>query len=103
VTQVRGSAQDDWWVLYLRFTAHRDFDQAAIQRRLAKGAKCVIQEVGERDLKNLQELLAIYRRKLKHNHQTGSHKKILNLLVDSEKYFSCALFRSANRKNKVLH
>ncbi len=34
-------------VLYLRLQPHLNFDQAAIQRRLGKGAKVVVQEVGE--------------------------------------------------------
>jgi len=74
-------------VLYLRLQPHLNFDQAAIQRRLAKGAKVVIQEVGERDLKNLQELLAIYAEELKHNHQNEESQKILNLLVDWKNTF----------------
>jgi hypothetical protein len=69
-------------VLYLRLQPHLNFDQAAIQRRLARGAKVMIQEVGERDLKNLQELLTIYAEELKHNHQNEESQKILSLLVD---------------------
>lgn len=74
-------------VLYLRLQPHLNFDQAAIQRRLAKGAKVVIQEVGEHDLKNLQELLTMYAEELKHNHQTEESQKILNLLVDWKNTF----------------
>jgi glutamate synthase (NADPH) large chain len=74
-------------VLYLRLQPHLNFDQAAIQRRLAKGAKVVIQEVGERDLKNLQELLTVYAEELKHNHQSEESQKILNLLVDWKNTF----------------
>jgi glutamate synthase (NADPH) large chain len=74
-------------VLYLRLQPHLNFDQAAIQRRLAKGAKVVIQEVGERDLKNLQELLTVYAEELKHNHQSEESQKILHLLVDWKNTF----------------
>jgi glutamate synthase (NADPH) large chain len=74
-------------VLYLRLQPHLNFDQAAIQRRLAKGAKVVIQEVGERDLKNLQELLTIYAEELRHSHQAEESQKILNLLVDWKNTF----------------
>jgi glutamate synthase (NADPH/NADH) large chain len=74
-------------ILYLRLQPHLNFDQAAIQRRLAKGAKVVIQEVGERDLKNLQELLMTYAEELKHNHQAEESQKILNLLVDWKNTF----------------
>lgn len=74
-------------VLYLRLQPHLNFDQAAIQRRLAKGAKVLIQEVGEHDLKNLQELLTTYAEELKHNHQSEESQKILNLLVDWKNTF----------------
>jgi glutamate synthase (NADPH/NADH) large chain len=74
-------------VLYLRLQPHLNFDQAAIQRRLAKGAKVVIREVVERDLKNLQELLTTYAEELRHNHQAEESQKILNLLVDWKNTF----------------
>ncbi|MDQ2693597.1 MAG: glutamate synthase-related protein, partial [Chloroflexota bacterium] len=74
-------------VLYLRPQPHLNFDQASIQRRLAKGAKVVVQEVGESDLKNLRELLTIYAEELKQNHQVEEAQKILNLLVDWKNTF----------------
>ena len=74
-------------VLYLRLQPHLNFDQAAIQRRLGKGAKVSVQEVGEDDLKNLRELLTIYAEELKHNHQAEESLKILNLLVDWKNTF----------------
>ncbi|MEP7137904.1 MAG: hypothetical protein ABI904_23500, partial [Chloroflexota bacterium] len=74
-------------VLYLRLQPHLNFDETAIKRRLAKGAKVVIQEVGEADLKNLRELLTIYADELKHNHQNEESQKALNLLVDWKNTF----------------
>jgi glutamate synthase (NADPH/NADH) large chain len=74
-------------VLYLRLQPHLNFDQAAIQRRLAKGAKVVIGEVGDHDLKNLQELLTLYAEELRHNHQADEAQKVLNLLVDWKNTF----------------
>ena len=74
-------------VLYLRLQRHLNFDQAAIQRRLAKGAKVVVQEAGENDLMNLGELLTIYADELKQNHQAEEAHKILNLLVDWKNMF----------------
>ena len=74
-------------VLYLRIQPHLNFDQAAIQRRLAKGAKVVIQEVGENDLKNLRELLTIYADELKQNHQSEEAQKVLGLLIDWKNTF----------------
>jgi glutamate synthase (NADPH/NADH) large chain len=74
-------------VLYLRLQPHLNFDRAAMQRRLARGAKVVIQEVGEMDLKNLRELLTTYAEELKQNHQAEESQKILNLLIDWKNTF----------------
>jgi len=74
-------------VLYLRIQPHLNFDQAAIERRLAKGAKVVIQEVGENDLKNLRELLTLYADELKQNHQSEGAQKALGLLIDWKNTF----------------
>jgi glutamate synthase (NADPH) large chain len=74
-------------VLYLRPQPHLNFDLAAIQRRLAKGAKVVVQEVGENDLQNLREMLTIYAEELKQNHQGEEAGKVLNLLVDWKNTF----------------
>jgi glutamate synthase (NADPH) large chain len=74
-------------VLYLRLQPHLNFDHAAIQRRLAKGAKVVVQEVSENDLKNLRKLLSTYAEELKQNHQVEEAQKILNLLVDWKNTF----------------
>jgi glutamate synthase (NADPH) large chain len=74
-------------VLYLRLQPHLNFDHAAIQRRLAKGAKVVVREVGENDLKNLRDLLTVYAEELRQNHQGEESQKILNLLVDWKNTF----------------
>lgn len=74
-------------ILYLRLQPHLNFDQAAIQRRLAKGAKVLVQEVSESDLRNLQDLLTIYAEELKQNHQAEEALKVLNLLVDWKNTF----------------
>jgi glutamate synthase (NADPH/NADH) large chain len=74
-------------VLYLRLQPHLNFDRAAIQRRLARGAKVVIQDVGEDDLKNLRDLLTMYALELKHNHQAEESQKVLNLLIDWKNTF----------------
>ena len=74
-------------VLYLRLQPHLNFDQAAIQRRLSKGAKVVVQTVSEADLKNLRELLSLYADELKQNHQVEEAQKVLNLLVDWKNTF----------------
>jgi glutamate synthase (NADPH/NADH) large chain len=74
-------------VLYLRLQPHLNFDEAAIRRRLAKGAKVVIQSVGEGDLQNLRELLTIYADELKQNHQGEEAEKALGLLIDWKNTF----------------
>jgi len=74
-------------VLYLRLQPHLNFDQSAIQRRLAKGAKVIVQEVNENDLKNLKDLLTVYAEELKHNHQNEEAHKVNNLLVDWKNTF----------------
>jgi glutamate synthase (NADPH/NADH) large chain len=74
-------------VLYLRQQRHLNFDQAAIQRRLAKGARVDVQEAGKTDLENLGELLTVYAEELKQNHQAEEAHKILNLLVDWKNTF----------------
>jgi glutamate synthase (NADPH) large chain len=74
-------------ILYLRLQPHLNFDLASIQRRLAKGAKVVIQEVGENDLKNLRDLLTIYSEELKQNHQAEEAQKVINLLIDWKNTF----------------
>ena len=74
-------------VLYLRLQPHLNFDEAAIKRRLAKGAKVVIQEVGESDLHNLRELLTVYAEELKQNHQAEEAQKALGLLIDWKNTF----------------
>jgi glutamate synthase (NADPH/NADH) large chain len=74
-------------VLYLRLQPHLNLDQTAIQRRLATGAKVVIQEVNEKDLSNLRELLTVYADELKQNHQAEEAQKILGLLIDWKNTF----------------
>jgi len=69
-------------VLYLRLQPHLNFDRAALQRRLAKGAKVVVQSVGEGDLKNLRDLLITYTDELSRNHQADESQRSLDLLVD---------------------
>lgn len=74
-------------VLYLRLQPHLNFDQAAIQRRLAKGAKVSVQAVDENDLKNLRDLLTMYAEELKHNHQAEESDNALGLLIDWKNTF----------------
>jgi glutamate synthase (NADPH/NADH) large chain len=74
-------------VLYLRLQPHLNFDRAAIQRRLARGAKVNLREVGPADYENLQELLTIYADELARNHATEEAQKVRELLVDWQNSF----------------
>lgn len=73
--------------LYLRPQPHLNFDLAAIQRRLARGAKVVIQHVGESDLPNLRHLLTSYAEELSRNHQSEEAQHALELLTDWQNTF----------------
>lgn len=74
-------------ILYLRLQPHLNFDQTAIQRRLAKGSKVVVQAVSECDLNNLRELLTVYAEELKQNHQAEESQNVLDLLIDWQNTF----------------
>ncbi|MCC7119799.1 MAG: hypothetical protein IT310_14840, partial [Anaerolineales bacterium] len=74
-------------VLYLRLQPHLNFDQAAIRRRLAKGAKVTVQPANENDLGNLREILTTYAEELNQNHQAEEAQKALDLLTDWKNTF----------------
>lgn len=74
-------------VLYLRLQPHLNFDETAIKRRLARGAKVTVQEVGENDLQHLRDLLSVYADELKQNHQPEEAQKALGLLIDWKNTF----------------
>ncbi|MBL8061492.1 MAG: hypothetical protein JNK32_00615 [Anaerolineales bacterium] len=74
-------------VLYLRLQPHLNFDHAAIQRRLAKGAKVSVQAVDETDLQNLRDMLVMYADELKQNHQGEEAENVLGFLIDWKNTF----------------
>ncbi len=65
----------------------RDFDLVAIQRRLARGAKVVMQHGGESDLPKLRHLLTSYAEELSRNHQSEEAQHVLELLTDWQNTF----------------
>jgi glutamate synthase (NADPH/NADH) large chain len=66
-------------VLYLRPQPNLNFDLQAIQRRLARGAKVLVQEVDDSDESNLQTLLTEYAEELARSQQPEEGGKALAL------------------------
>ena len=74
-------------VLYLRLQPRMNFDQQAIRRRIARGAKVALHPVDDRDRVNLQALLAVYADELARNHQNGPAQRAAQLLIDWQDSF----------------
>ena len=69
-------------VLYLRLQPEMNFDLAAIERRIAKGAGVSVQPVDEADQAHLKDLLSQYADELSHNHQQEQAQHVLDCLQD---------------------
>jgi len=69
-------------VLYLRLQPRLNFDRAAIQRRIARGASVSLRSVDDSDEPNLDYLLRQYANELGHNHQKEQAQRMLSLLAD---------------------
>ncbi len=67
-------------VVYLRLNPAMNFDEAAIRRRIAKGAKVVLVKVNEADKKNIEELLLAYQKELFDSHQQEEALRIGKIL-----------------------
>jgi glutamate synthase (NADPH/NADH) large chain len=74
-------------VIYQRLVPELGLDQAAIQRRIAKGAKVKIEAVGLQSRKDLNELLGAYRDELAKAGQAEAAAKIDTLLADLDTHF----------------
>jgi glutamate synthase (NADPH/NADH) large chain len=74
-------------VIYQRLVPEMGLDEAAIQRRIAKGAKVKIEAIGPQSRKDLNELLGAYRDELANAGQAGEAAKIDALLADLDKHF----------------
>jgi glutamate synthase (NADPH/NADH) large chain len=74
-------------VIYQRLVPEMGLDEAAIQRRIAKGAKVKIEPIGQQSKKDLNELLGAYRQELLNSGQTEAAAKIDALLADLEANF----------------
>lgn len=69
-------------VIYQRIMPELGLNEAAIQRRIAKGAKISIESLDEKALADLNELLGIYRQELADSGQPEAAASIERLLSD---------------------
>ena len=74
-------------VVYQRLQPELGLTEAAIKRRLAKGAKVFLAKVGARGKKDLHELLGFYHQALLDAGQGEQAARILDLLLECEKHF----------------
>ncbi len=74
-------------VIYQRLVPEMGLDEAAIERRIAKGAKVKIEPIGPQSIKDLNELLGAYRTELANSGQTEAAAKVDHLLNNLETSF----------------
>jgi glutamate synthase (NADPH/NADH) large chain len=74
-------------VLYLRLQPELNLDEAALRRRIARGADVVLLPVAPEDEEDLRELIQGYAEALAENHQQEEAKRILSLLDSWEHTF----------------
>lgn len=74
-------------IIYQRIQPELGLDEAAIQRRIAKGASVEILPLDDQGRADLEELLGIYLEELKLSGQTEAAEKIENVLKDLDASF----------------
>ncbi|MEI6045297.1 MAG: glutamate synthase-related protein [Chloroflexota bacterium] len=74
-------------IVYLRLQPEMGLDLAAIQRRLAKGAKVGMSRLNETDKASVRELLNLYREELEESGQQDEGFKLEPLLAAPEQHF----------------
>ncbi|MCZ8512501.1 glutamate synthase-related protein [Paenibacillus filicis] len=74
-------------VIYQRLVPEMGLDQAAIERRIAKGAKVKIESIGQQSISDLNELLGAYRDELEKSGQTEAAQGIDHLLANLQTNF----------------
>lgn len=74
-------------VVYLRHQPSVGLDDAALQRRLAKGANVKIYKLGETAISDIRELLGEYHKALVTSEQTEAARRVAELLVDPSSHF----------------
>lgn len=73
--------------VYLRLWPEMGLDQAAMQRRLAKGAKVVVQRLDERGVADVQELLGAYGKALQDAEREDKATKLAKLADQAASHF----------------
>ncbi|HYG56760.1 MAG TPA: glutamate synthase-related protein, partial [Symbiobacteriaceae bacterium] len=74
-------------VVYVRLQPQLGLDEAALQRRLAKGAKVHFSPVGARGKKDLTELLSLYHETLLESGQAEAASEVLDFMLGCERHF----------------
>lgn len=74
-------------VVYVCLQPELGLDEAALKRRIAKGAKVYLTRIGNRGKKDLTELLGIYHQILLDHGQEAEAAEVMALLLDCERHF----------------
>jgi glutamate synthase (NADPH) large chain len=74
-------------VVYLRYNPTMGLDDAALERRLAKGALVKIHKLGQKGVADIRELLGEYHNALVASEQADTARRIAELLVDPSNHF----------------
>ncbi|WP_246315706.1 glutamate synthase-related protein [Paenibacillus foliorum] len=74
-------------VIYQRLVPEMGLDEAAITRRIAKGAKVKIEKIGAQSIKDLNELLGAYHQELLASGQADAAATVDHLLANLEANF----------------
>ncbi|MCS7058194.1 MAG: glutamate synthase-related protein [Meiothermus sp.] len=73
--------------VYLRYWPEMGLTEEAMQRRLAKGAKVVIQKLDERGIADVRELMSAYLNTLRAAEREEKAERLLKLLADPAAHF----------------
>ncbi|MEW8978770.1 MAG: glutamate synthase-related protein [Symbiobacterium sp.] len=74
-------------VVYVRLQPELGLDEAALRRRIAKGARVQLTPVGEQGEKDLTELLSVYHRILLEARQPEEAAEVMGLMLDCGRHF----------------
>jgi glutamate synthase (NADPH) large chain len=74
-------------VVYLRYEPNLGLDDAALQRRLAKGALVKLYKLNDHGIADVRELLGAYHESLVASEQSEAARRVAELLVDPASHF----------------
>ena len=77
--------------VYLRYWPEMGLNEEAMQRRLAKGAKVVIQKLDERGIADVRELMSAYLEALRAAEREDKAERLLRLQADPAAHFRMVL------------